>query len=248
MTTHQRDESSPHHGDETQASEPSPAIPDETPDLYGAYPRLTEHQIGALAAGSERRPTRAGEVLYREGETQQHFFVVLRGTVAIVEGLGGEEQVLGVHGFGRFLGEISLLTGEAAFVSAIVRDPGEVLVVPVDELRRLVTEDIALGDLVLRAFLIRRSILIEVGAGFRILGSCFSPDTRRLLEFAARNRLPHRFINLDGDSAAEALLRELGVAPDDTPVVVWNGREQPEPRRAGRCHRPAGIPTGSCPL
>lgn len=242
MTTHQRDESSHHHGDEARASEPSPAIPDETPDLYGAYPRLTEHQIGALAAGGERRPTRAGEVLYREGETQQQFFVVLSGTVAIVEGLGGEEQVLGVHGFGRFLGEISLLTGEAAFVSAVVRDPGEVLAVPVDELRRLVTEDIALGDLVLRAFLIRRSILIEVGAGFRILGSCFSPDTRRLLEFAARNRLPHRFINLDGDSTAEALLRELGVAPDETPVVVWNGRDVMRNPGPSELARVIGLP------
>jgi thioredoxin reductase (NADPH) len=40
---------------------------------------------------------------------------------------------------------------------------------------------------VLRAYLIRRSILIELGVGLRIIGSRFSPDTKRLLEFAARN-------------------------------------------------------------
>ena len=63
--------------------------------------------------------------------------------------------------------------------------------------------------------------MIEVGVGFRILGSCYSPDTRRLREFAARNRLPHRFIDLDQDAGAESLLRQLGIAPDETPVVIW---------------------------
>jgi thioredoxin reductase (NADPH) len=112
--------------------------------------------------------------------------VIVRGTVAIVEGLGsGDEHVLGLHGPGRFLGEISLLTGEAAFVSAVVRQPGEVLAVPLPELRRLVTRDTTLGDLVLRAFLIRRSLLLEIATGLKILGSCFDPDTRRLRELGA---------------------------------------------------------------
>jgi thioredoxin reductase (NADPH) len=62
--------------------------------------------------------------------------------------------------------------------------------------------------------------LIEVGVGFRILGSCYSPDTRRLREFAARNRLPHRFIDLDRDASAEELLRHLGIKPEETPVVI----------------------------
>ena len=93
----------------------------------------------------------------------------------------------------------------------------------VDELRRLVLEDTGLGDLFLRAYLQRRSILIEVGVGLRLFGSCYSPDTRRLREFAARNRLPHRFIDLDEDTAAESLLRHLGIAPDETPVVIWRG-------------------------
>ena len=51
------------------------------------------------------------------------------------------------------------------------------------------------------------------------------PDTKRLLEFAARNRLPHRFVDLDQDREAEELLRQLGVAPEDTPVVVLREAE-----------------------
>ena len=110
--------------------------------------------------------------------------------MAVVEGLGTGERVVAVHGAGRFLGEFGLLTGQAVFLSAVVREAGQVLAVPVERLRAIVAEDCALGDLILRAYLARRAFLLEVGAGLRIVGSRFSPDTRRLREFAARNRLP----------------------------------------------------------
>lgn len=194
---------------------------DETPDLYGAFPELSDAQISALAERGEHGVTQLGDVLYREGDRPQEFIVILNGKVAVVEGHGTrDQQVVGVHGPGRFLGEMSLLEGQASFVTAVVVEAGEVLRVPVDALRELVTQDTALGDLVLRAYLLRRSILIEVGVGFRILGSCYSPDTRRLREFATRNRLPHRFIDLDQDASAEELLCHLGIKPEETPVVI----------------------------
>jgi len=195
---------------------------EETPDLFGAFPELGEAQIATLVGDGECRMTAAGDVLYREGDLDYDFVVILEGKVAVIEGYEGpQQQVVGVHGPRRFLGEISLLTGQAAFVTAVVVEPGEVLVVPVARLRELVLQDTALSDLILRAFFLRRSILIEVGAGFRILGSCYSPDTRRLREFASRNRLPHRFVDLDQDADAEALLCLLGVSPEETPVVIW---------------------------
>jgi hypothetical protein len=73
---------------------------------------------------------------------------------------------------------------------------------------------------ILRAFLARRSVLIGLGTGLRIIGSRYSLDTRRLGEFAARNRLPHRWIDLEHDTEAEALLRQAGISPHETPVVI----------------------------
>jgi thioredoxin reductase (NADPH) len=197
----------------------------ESPDLDGAFPRLSERQLQALAAHGVRRRMQQGEVLYQEGDERCDFFVILEGQVAILEGHGGAVRVIAVHGPRRFLGELGLLTGQAAFLTAVALEPGEVLVVPVDRLRELVSQDSELGDLVLRAYLIRRSLLIELGAGFRIVGSRYSPDTRRLREFAARNRLPHRWIDLEKDKDAEALLRELGITPEETPVVIWRGEQ-----------------------
>jgi thioredoxin reductase (NADPH) len=196
----------------------------ETPDRAGAFPRLSEDQCARLEVEGRRRRTRAGETLFREGDERYDFFVVLEGKVALVDGYGGaDERLIAVHGPLRFLGELGLLTGQAAFFTAVVREPGEVLAVPVERLLTLITEDAALGDLVLRAYFMRRELLIGLGAGLRIIGSRFSPDTRRLREFVARNRLPHRWIDLEQDASAEALVREVGIAPHEAPVVVWHG-------------------------
>ncbi|SDJ23738.1 FAD-dependent oxidoreductase [Nonomuraea jiangxiensis] len=202
----------------------SPVTLTETPDLYGAYPRLDERRIADLSRCGERRSVSPGEVLYREGEPAGEFIVILRGKVATVEGYGSaEERTIAVHGPGRFLGELGLLTRQVGFLTAVVREAGEILAVRADQVRTLVAGDPEFGDLVLRAYLTRRTLLIGMDAGFRIIGSRYSPDARRLREFAARNRLPHRWIDLEKDKEAEALLRQLGISPQETPVVIWHG-------------------------
>lgn len=194
---------------------------EETPDLQGAFPRLGDDELSELESLGERRKTTRDEILYRAGERNGDFLVVLEGLVAVVEDHGKDHQrVLGVHGPRRFLGELNLLIGQPAFVTAVVHEPGEVLAVPLDALRQLVTRDPGLGDLIMRAYLARRSILLGLGAGLRIIGSRHSPDTARLREFAARNRLPFTWIDLEEDESAEALLRELGIDFEETPVLI----------------------------
>ncbi|MFD5949127.1 FAD-dependent oxidoreductase [Streptomyces collinus] len=215
-------------GDETQPGaaqvpdEGEESVPFETADIYGAYPRLSDDQLARLTERGRRRAVDAGDVLIREGERCETFYVVLSGSIAIVEGHGTpDERLLRVHGPRRFIGELGLLHGQVAFYTALVRDPGEVLALSMDQLRDLVNRDSVLGDVVLRACLGRRALLVGQGAGFRIIGSRYSPDTRRLREFAARNRLPHRWIDLETDEEAEELLRRFGVGPEETPLVIW---------------------------
>lgn len=202
-----------------------PAPVTETPDVYGAYPRLSEQQIDLLAVQGTRLQVRAGDVLFREGDQCQEFFAILSGKVAVVQDVDGDQRVISVHRHRRFLGELNLLSSQVSFISAVMLEDGEVLAVPVERLRALVVEDPIVGDLILRAYLIRRSLLIGHGAGFRIIGSRFSPDTHRLQDFAARNRLPHRVIDVEQDEEAEGILRQLGVTPQELPIVIWRGRQ-----------------------
>src|SRR3954449_3592896 len=199
--------------------------PGETPDMSGAFPRLEETRLRELEARGERRPTTRGDVLIAEGEAEDTFYVLLSGRVAVIEALGTPDQrVARLHGPGRFLGELGVLTGQPAFLSDVVVDPGEVLAVPGDRLRALAAREHAFGDLVLRAYLIRRWLALGEGIGFRIIGSRYSAITRQLREFAARNRLPHRFLDLETDPMAEQVLRSLRLGPGDTPIVLYRDR------------------------
>jgi thioredoxin reductase (NADPH) len=203
-------------------SEPLGFGVEETENRHGAFPKLDEQQRAHLRRLGEVRKVESGEVLYRAGGADYDFFVVESGAVAMVQGYGTENRVIVVHGPHRFLGELSLLTGSRAVLTAVVRDPGEVIQVPREMLRLLAAEDEDLINLIMRAYLARRSILIEVEAGVKLIGSRYSQDTRRLREFLARNRVPYRWMDLESDAQAEALLQTLGVAPCETPIVLGN--------------------------
>lgn len=160
-------------------------------------------------------------------------------------------RLLRVHGPGRLIVELGLLNGQMAFYTAVVGDPGEILTLSMDQLRDLVTRESNLGDVVLRACLGRRALLVGRGAGFRIIGTRYSPDTRRLREFAARNRLPHRWIDLETDEEAEALLRRLrgwsgadaaGDLAGHDPPSTGPARDKPAGPAAGR---PPSTPSTS---
>jgi thioredoxin reductase (NADPH) len=202
---------------------PAEPLP-ETPDRQGAYPRLTEAQLRSFDELGERRAVARGDVVYREGEHSTEFVVLVRGQAVVVSGydeVGDRDpEILRVHGPRRFLGELSIFSGQVEFVTTVISIPGEVIALPVYRARELVARDAEIGDLILRAVLARRSLLLGEAAGIRIVGSRFAPDTHRLRDFAARNRLPHRFVDIEADQEAERLVAAVGITPADLPVVV----------------------------
>ncbi|MET0859736.1 MAG: FAD-dependent oxidoreductase [Microbacterium sp.] len=202
-----------------------PDLP-ETPDTTGAYPRLTDEQVMFLSQFGERKRLVEGSTLFREGDRDCGLFVVLDGRVRVVQEQGpdGEPRVIAVHGRGRFVGDLSMLTGQAVYVTAIAQTDVEVLEIPYDRLKEAVAQNQAVGDLILRAFILRRNIHAGLGVGLRIIGSRYSAETRLLRDFASRNRIPYRWEDLEEDPEAELTLRAFGIPPDQTPVVIWKGR------------------------
>ena len=204
----------------TAFDEPLGAGLEEPEDRNGAFPRLGSEQRARLHAAGVVRSVESGEVLFREGDAGYDFFLIESGMVTIVQGLGHENRIIAVHGEHRFLGEINLLTGSPPYLSAVVRDAGEVVQVSAERLRQLVANDEELSNIIMRAFLARREILIDIGAGVKLVGSRYSRCTHRLREFLVRNRMPFQWMDLEDDEEAEALIRALGICAADTPVVI----------------------------
>ena len=197
----------------------------ETPDRDGAFPRLDDEQRERFRRLGVVRAVEPGEVLFAAGERGESFFVIESGSVTIVQGYGQENRVVAVQGAHRFLGELGLLIGQRLYLTGVVREAGEVIEVPLRRLWELVAEDKAVSDMILGSFMARRAILVDLGAGIKLIGSRFSPDARRLREFLARNRMPYAWIDLETDDAAEGLLCRLGIPAAETPVVIASGGE-----------------------
>ena len=190
-----------------------------------AFLQLNDAELAVLEPLGVRRAVSPGEYLYREGDPRYEFYVVLAGAVEIVVNSGGKDRVIARHPAGRFLGELNLLTGQRVFVSARVAEPGEVLAVPRDALRRLIATDASLSDKILAAFLARRAILMTgASSAIRVVGSQFSPDSGHVREFLVRNGVPHEWLDPDADRDVERLLQEFDVVPRDLPVVIVSGK------------------------
>src|SRR4028118_125072 len=186
-------------------------------------PALREDQTEILGRYGKTRMTEAGQVLFRAGDTQNDFVVVLEGEVEMIDDFAGEARTMGVMRPGRFVNDLNMLTGQPIYLSAVVRVGGEVLAIPRERLKEVVTEEPNLSDIILKAFLARRAWSVRTGLGLRIVGSRHSSDATRLRGFAARNRLPHVWIELEEAPEAEALLEGFGTDASETPVTLCQG-------------------------
>src|ERR671921_2311266 len=188
-------------------------------------PKLREDQIEVLMRYGQTRTIEVGEVLFRGGDASSDFMVVLEGEVEAVDDFAGEARSMGLMREGSFLGDLNMLTEQPIYLSGVVRVGGEVLAIPRERLKEVITEEPNLSDIILKAFLARHSWGMRTGLGLRIIGSRYSGDASRLREFAARNRLPHVWIDLEEDPGAEALLERFGAKPSEAPVAIWQGKD-----------------------
>ena len=186
-----------------------------------AFPVLDEQQIARLREIGTPRSAADGETLFAEGDRGFDFYVVVSGRVEILEHSGGTPTTVTVHEPGEFTGDVDMVTGRSALVTAVARGVTELIQIPAAEIRRFVAEDPEVGDVVLQGFMMRRTLLLDSGfSGLRIVGSRYSPATVNLTQFLARNGVPHTWIDVEEDAGAAELLQQFGVEPADTPVVM----------------------------
>ena len=189
-----------------------------------AFPVLGDAELSALKRRGHPRAVHAGDILFAEGDSNFCFYVLVEGAIAIVEHSSCEERLVRMHLPGEFTGDVDMLTGRRALVTARVEKDGQVIEMSTGELRRTVDEIPELGETFVKAFLMRRSLLLSGGfVGVRIIGSRFSPEAHQLTDFATRNAIPFRFMDLETDEQADAMLRQLGIPASATPIVI--GRE-----------------------
>jgi thioredoxin reductase (NADPH) len=189
------------------------------------FPKLTPAQIRRVAAHGHMRAVERGEVLVEQGDTSVPFFVVITGELEIVRPSAAYETLVTVHGSGQFTGEVNTLSGRRSFFRVRATKPGKVIELDHQHMLTLVQTDAELGEILMRAFILRRVELVAAGVGDIVLiGSTHSAGTLRIKEFLMRNGHPYSYIDLERDPDVQNLLDSFQISASEIPVLICQGQ------------------------
>jgi thioredoxin reductase (NADPH) len=205
-------------------TEPVAAVALEVERRAQMFPVLSAAQLARVKPCGELRDVAAGELLFDQGQTDTPMLVILEGELEVVHPALGGERPITIQGPGEFTGEIHMIAGRRSLVRGRARTAMRVVQISRARLRTLVQVDAELGELMLRAFILRRMGLIAHGEGDAVLiGSRHCAGTLRVQEFLTRNGHPYSYVDADTDDKIEQMLDGLHVGPSDIPVLICRG-------------------------
>src|SRR5690348_13497655 len=187
-----------------------------------AFPTFSDEQLATLESLGTRRKVRRGEIIYKAGQRDVPFNLVLSGELEVFESRDGQEQILGIPGPRDFMGDVSMLTGTA--VIATVRgkaEESELLQIPAARFRRALAEIPTVSETIVSALIMRRKRLQRDPefTGLRILADRGSREGHQLDDFLDKNHYPHRVIDAASEQG-QALAQRMNLASRDLPALI----------------------------
>ena len=190
------------------------------------FPTLSDSLVARMASLGRTRVVQRDDVLVSEGQRQAPFFVVRTGELRIVRPGGSSGEILvATLRSGQFTGELNMFSNRRALMQIRASEDGEVIELDHAHIQSVVHGDAELGDILMRAFILRRVELVSQGLGdVVVVGSEHCAATLRIRDFLTRNGHPHGYIDLDRDAGAQELLDRFAVTIDDVPVLICRGK------------------------
>jgi thioredoxin reductase (NADPH) len=187
------------------------------------FPRLRQEQLEVVRRFANAEPRRFSprESIFQVGERGVPAWFLLEGS-AEVFGRDGLDQEISLQQIesGHFTGELHQLTERPTLAGALAGAEGCVaLPVTADRLRALIVGSAELGELIMRALILRRVGLLERGVGPVLLGRAGSADLLRLQAFLTRNAYPHLVLDCASERGRQ-LINDMALPSADLPILV----------------------------
>jgi thioredoxin reductase (NADPH) len=201
-------------------------------------PELDPLEIERMCRFGETRNFAQGEVIVTAGQVGPGFVVILSGEIDIVRRESTRKGIIVTHGPGQFMGELAQLAGRPALADAIAKKPVQALIIAPERLRALLIAEAELGERIMRALILRRVGLLEIGAGPIIVGRAENGDVLRLESFLRQNGHPQQLLDPNTDDEAKALIERFRVNPSQLPIVLCPGGQMlrnPSEQQLARC-------------
>ena len=193
---------------------------DDIQTTSGTFTADQWRRISAYATPIDAAP---GDLLFTAGDQWYPLALVETGLIDVVRPANGwfPESLVATVGAHSFAGELGVLSGQRAFLTARVREGGRMLKLDSPAFRRVMAEDDELGDLLLHELWQRRESLSRGPAALtlKIVGPERSGAVLALRTYAARLDLAHTWL----DAGDEAELAAHGIRSSDLPVVFVQG-------------------------
>jgi thioredoxin reductase (NADPH) len=187
------------------------------------FPRLRQAQLDVVRrfADAPVRSFAPCESIFDVGDRAVSAWFLLSGSVQLFGRDGLDQQIaMETLDSGQFTGELHQLTGRPTLAGAVAGAEG-CTAIPLDavRLRALIVGSAELGELIMRAFILRRVGLQERGVGPVLLGRAGSADLLRLQSFLSRNTYPHLVLDCSSDRG-RLTIEALNLPPEDLPLLI----------------------------
>jgi thioredoxin reductase (NADPH) len=190
------------------------------------FPHLSAEMIARVARYGSEEHFAARAPIFSRGDRSLDFFVVVEGSIEVFDvGEHDLAQVFLVLRARQFAGELTQFNEREVLVNARAGEPSRLLRVKRADFRRLVSTEADIGEIVMRAFILRRVGLIRhMHGAVVVVGPAHTADTLRLVQFLSRNAYPHRLLDTEQDADVGGLLDCLSLSASDLPVVIAPGQ------------------------
>jgi thioredoxin reductase (NADPH) len=186
------------------------------------FPRLGDDMATRIATYGVEERLAAGDHVFDRGQRGVDFFFVLEGAIEIIDlDPHGVPRVMHVHRAGQFTGEMDLFNNRQILVSGRAAEDSRVVRIKPADFRRLVASESDIGEIIMRAFILRRvGIIRHAAGGVVLIGAAHAGDTLRLQRFMMRNGYPHRLLDIETEPDAGGFLACFDITADQLPVVI----------------------------
>lgn len=187
------------------------------------FPTLTDEQIARAKDFGKTESLKKGEVLFERGDNTVDFFIVLEGSVEIYEHTRTGKKVFTTHGKHQFTGELDLFNTRQILVGGRMGEDGTVIRICRPEFKRLMVTHSDIGEIITRAFILRRVGLISHKQGsVSVICAQQSSDTLRIERFLRRNGYPVQMLLDVNDQERNTLIENYKLQPQDFPAVFMH--------------------------
>ncbi len=195
-------------------------------------------------ASGPAREFAPGDIVFEVGERQAPAWLVLKGSIDVMRRDGlNREAAITTHHAGQFSGELSQLSGRETLAQGMAGAEG-CTALPFDaaHVRALIIGSAEIGEVLMRAFILRRMGLLEAGekggVGSVLVGIPGTAELTRLEGFLRRNGYPYAVLDAVNDADGRAVVERFGVLPEELPLLLCpNGTvlKRPSDAEAGGC-------------